>query len=164
MSDGEATLSAAEVIDISTIDLTEVAISADEVGKMLPQCGDMRHLDHIIYHTPNYSHGVGIKYVRNDEFWVPFHIPGRPLLPGVLMIEAAAQLCSIMFRRKTGKDNFLGFTRCDHVSFRGQVEPGNELILTQEVLKFGHRRMVCKTQGLVNGRMVFEGQITGMTI
>ncbi len=157
-------MSAALVIDISEIDLTKVAISADEVGEMLPQCGDMRHLNHIIYHTDDYSQGVGVKYVRDDEFWVPYHIPGRPLLPGVLMIEAAAQLCSIMFRRKTGQDGFLGFTRCDQVSFRGQVEPGDDLILIQDCLKFGKRRMVCQTQGLVRGRVVFDGQITGMTI
>src|SRR5688572_23944046 len=92
------------MIDLDAIDLTGVAISADEVGRLNPQCGPMRQLDYVAWMSPDATQGVGIKLVKPDEFWVSGHIPGRPLLPGVLMIEAGAQHCSILYRKKTGNN------------------------------------------------------------
>lgn len=152
------------LFDISTINLKTVAVSADDVAKMNPQCGDMRQLDHVVWHNADFSELLGMKAVRPDEFWVPYHIPGRPLLPGVLMIEAAAQLCSIQFKRKSRSPAFLGFTRCDNIVFRGQVVPGDTLYLLGKEVNFGVRRFVSDVQGVVNGKLVFEGRITGMTM
>lgn len=152
------------LFDISSIDLGAVAVSADEVGCINPQCGDMRQLDHVIWFNHDKTNLLGAKQVRKDEFWVPYHIPGRPLLPGVLMIEAAAQLCSIQYKVKSQSKTFLGFTRCDDVVFRGQVAPGDTLYLLGHELNFGARRFTSEVQGVVNGKMVFEGRITGMTM
>jgi 3-hydroxyacyl-[acyl-carrier-protein] dehydratase len=152
------------LFDISGIDLSSVLVSAEEVGRLNPQCGDMRHLDHVIWANHDNSEILGVKHVRLDEFWVPGHVPGRPLLPGVIMIEAAAQLCSIQYKRKTGKLAFLGFTRCDNVVFRGQVVPGDILYLLGKEIETGARRMISDVQGVVHGKMVFEARITGMVI
>lgn len=152
------------LFDIDDIDLDGVAVSAEEVGRLNPQTGDMRHLDHVIWGDWTLGRAVGVKQVRDDEFWVPHHIPGRPLMPGVLMIEAAAQLCSVLYRKKTGENRFLGFTRCDETIFRGQVEPGDRLLLLSEELDFRARRFISRTQGIVDGRYVFESKITGMVI
>ena len=132
------------------------------VGRLNPQCGDMRQLDYIIWMDEPLTRALGVKHVRNDEFWIPGHIPGRPLMPGVLMIEAAAQVSSILFRHKITDRRFLGFTRCDDVVFREQVRPGDTLYLLCEEREFKPRRFVSKTQGMVNGSIVFEAQITGM--
>ncbi|MCH6550662.1 MAG: beta-hydroxyacyl-ACP dehydratase, partial [Planctomycetes bacterium] len=48
----------------------------------------MRQLDYVIWRTQDASQGLGVKHVGDDEFWVPGHIPGRPLMPGVIMLEA----------------------------------------------------------------------------
>jgi 3-hydroxyacyl-[acyl-carrier-protein] dehydratase len=152
------------LFDLSHIDLTQVAVSYDQVGRLNPQCGDMRQLDHVIWSNADNTELLGVKHVRDDEFWVEGHIPGRPLLPGVLMIEAAAQLCSIQYKRKTGNMSFLGFTRCDDVAFRGQVVPGDALYLLGKEVKFGERRFVSDVQGVVDGKLVFEGRITGMAM
>ena len=110
--------------------------------------------------------GLGVKHVRDDEFWVAGHIPGRPLMPGVLMIEAAAQLCSLLQRtaHKTRRSSFLGFTRCDDVAFRGQVVPGDTLYLLAKEISYHPRRFVSAAQAITNGQLVFEATITGMVI
>lgn len=154
------------LFDISNIDLDQAAVPADEIPRYNPQVGDMRQLDHVIWLNDDLSCGLGVKHVRDDEFWVAGHIPGRPLLPGVLMIEAAAQLSSVLYllRMDTAMDKFLGFTRCDSCVFRGQVVPGDVLYLLVKEKKFGERRFSCEAQGLVDGKIVFEVIITGMRI
>lgn len=152
------------LFDINSFDLTQVAVSADEVARQNPQCGDMRQLDHVIAIDEERLIGLGVKQVTDQEFWVPLHIPGRPLMPGVLMIEAAAQLCSILYRYKVKESRFLGFTRCDETVFRGQVVPGDTLYLLAQGISFRPRRFVTTTQGVVNGKLVFESKITGMVL
>ena len=152
------------IVDLDAIDLDAVYASVEEVGRINPQCGDMRQLDHVIWMDDERQFAVGVKHVREDEFWVPLHIPGRPLLPGVLMIEAAAQLSSVHYHYRADSDRFLGFTRCDDTVFRGQVLPGDTLYLISEALLCKPRRSICRTQGVVNGQLVFESKITGMTL
>lgn len=157
-------MAGALLFDIADIDLNHIAVSREEVGILNPQCGDMRQLDHIIWVQENFSKGLGVKYVKENEFWVAGHIPGRPLFPGVLMIEAGAQLCSILHKKKTKTSSFLGFIRCDDVAFRGQVVPGDALLLLGQEEKLGARRFVSKVQGVVDGKLVFEATITGMAV
>ncbi len=150
------------LIDLSTIDLTNIVISPEEVGEMNPQAGDMRHLDYVAYTSDDKLTAVGVKGVNGNEFWVAGHIPGRPLYPGVLMIEAAAQISSILYHLNSEEKHFMGFTRCDNCSFRGQVVPGDTLALVSVIRKFQRRRFVCDAQGYVDGKFIFEVQITGM--
>jgi 3-hydroxyacyl-[acyl-carrier-protein] dehydratase len=161
---GASTLAGQPLFDISQIDKTKVAVSAEEVGRLNPQCGAMRLLDHIIWMTPDGSQALGVKQVRTDEFWVPYHIPGRPLMPGVLMIEAGAQLSSIQYKRRSGNLAFLGFIRCDEVVFRGQVVPGDTLYLLGKEVSFGGRRFISAVQGMVGDKLMFEAKITGMVL
>ena len=124
------------ILDISTVDLAKVAISAEEVGKMNPQAGDMRQLNHVAFVRDDNQLAVGIKEVKDDEFWVTGHIPGRPIYPGVLMIEAAAQISSILYHLNAEGNHFMGFTRCDNCSFRGQVLPNDTLAIVSIIRKF----------------------------
>ena len=150
------------LIDLSSIDLSRVALTADEVGELNPQTGDMRHLDYVAYFNADNTLAVGVKKIGEDEFWVKDHIPGRPLYPAVLMIEAAAQLSSILYHVKSKSDHFMGFTRCDNCSFRGQVVPGDTLTLISVERKFQRRRFVCDAQGYVGDAFIFEAKVTGM--
>jgi 3-hydroxyacyl-[acyl-carrier-protein] dehydratase len=151
-----------QLIDLSAIDLTRVALTPEEVGRMNPQAGDMRQLDYVAYLNDINTIAVGIKQIRDDEFWVDGHIPGRPIYPGVLMIEAAAQLSSILYHLKTEGNHFMGFTRCDKCSFRAQVVPGDTLIIIGLERKFQRRRFVCEVQGYVKDKFIFNVIVTGM--
>ncbi len=150
------------LLDLSTIDLSNVVISATKVGEMNLQAGDMRQLDYIAYVSDDKRTAVGIKEVKKDEFWIAGHIPGRPIYPGVLMIEAAAQLSSILYHLNAEVTRFMGFTRCDKCSFREQVVPGDTLAIISIIRKFQRRRFVCDAQGYVGSKFIYEVQITGM--
>ena len=108
---------------------------------------------------------IGFKDVRFDEFWVRGHMPGYPLLPGVLMCEASAQLCSYytMTQHEIPGD-FLGFGGLENVRFRSPVRPGERLILVAKETRFNRRQMVFNVQGFVQDRMVFHGDIIGMPL
>ena len=150
------------LFDISQVDLDNVVRGVDFIESINPHRGSMRLLDGIICEDIASGELLAFKDVKEDEFWVPGHIPGRPLFPGVLMIEAAAQLASYMCLQKLTDQEFMGFAGVDKVKFRGQVTPGDRLHIMIKETEFRRRRCVCDAQGFVNGNLVFEAKITGM--
>ncbi len=145
--------------DLSKIDMNHVSHDIEFIRTINPQRGDMEHLNGITY--VDQEGVIGFKEVRADEFWVPGHIPGRPLLPGVIMIEAAAQVASFYTKVVQKWEGFIGFGGVDAVKFRGQVAPGCRLYIMVRLTWKRHRRICCDAQGIVNGNVVFEGKITG---
>lgn len=151
--------------DISKIDQSKVVVGKEGIYQVNPHRFEFQQLDGIFLIDEAENVIAGYRDVRDDEFWVRGHIPGRPLLPGVLMIEAAAQLFSYYVMTRADREGFLGFGGVDDVKFRGQVVPGDRLILLGTLTEVrGKRRFVGATQAFVDGRMVYEGTITGMFI
>jgi len=152
------------VVDLSKIDLGRVVMSIDEIRQYNPHRYEMEQLTGVIHLDVAAGQIVAFKDVRPDEFWVRGHIPGRPVLPGVLMIEAAAQMSSLYYKKVQQDPRFLGFGGVDGVKFRGQVVPGDRLLLLGRAVEIRSRRAVFDTQGVVGDRLVFEARITGMPI
>lgn len=152
----------AYLFDLSNIDLNAILFDQEAIRKCNPQRGEMEHLNAIVWADPAASRIIGYKDVRDDEFWVPGHIPGRPLLPGVIMIEAAAQLASFYARTYVGWEGFIGFGGVEQCKFRAQVSPGCRLLLMGVHTALRHRRLYCDIQGVVNGNIAFECSIIGM--
>ncbi|MBE7444921.1 MAG: beta-hydroxyacyl-ACP dehydratase [Planctomycetia bacterium] len=150
--------------DLSSLDLNRPTIDLDAVRTVLPHRYEMEQLSGIIKFDPEHKVIVGYKDVSSDEFWVRGHIPGRPLMPGVIMLEAAAQLCTYYYKQATQDDRFLGFGGIDKVKFRGKVIPGDKLILIAKNKELRSRRAIFDTQGVVKGNLVFEGTIIGMVV
>lgn len=157
-------MASAPLFDYSGIDLSQTICDSAGLDEFLPQTGPMRQCDRIVWANADYTQSLGIKNVRSDEFWCEHHIKGRPLYPGVLMIEASAQCASWMFRHRYKQVGFLGFLRCDDASFRGQVVPGDTFVILAHELESNQRRFISAVQGHVNGKLVFEAKITGMAI
>lgn len=154
------------IYDINHIDLNNVIIPVEEIRKVNSQRFEMEQLSGIFMLDKENSTIIGYKDIRSDEFWVRGHIPGRPIFPGILIIEAAAQLCTY-FYKITLNDNparFLGFGGIDRVKFRGTVHIGDRLILIAKNTELKTRRATFDTQGIVNGKVVFEGVIIGMPV
>ena len=150
------------LFDISTIVLDRVLFGPVVFRQCNLQRGDMEHLDAIVWVNPEADQILGYKDVRNDEFWVAGHIPGRPLLPGVIMIEAGGQIASFYMRKFLKWDGFIGFGGVDSCKFRQPVLPGSRLYLLSHKLWERHGRLCCEVQGLVKGDLVFEAEIVGM--
>ena len=150
--------------DLSQYDLTQDAQDVAFIESINPHRGDMRLLDGIIWEDIPTSRAIAYKEVRDDEFWVPGHIPGRPIFPGVLMVEAAAQLASYLTLRLFPELDFLGFAGVDAVKFRGTVTPGDRLYILIEGTNMKPRRSICQAQGMVGDKLVFEAKITGMPV
>jgi 3-hydroxyacyl-[acyl-carrier-protein] dehydratase len=108
---------------------------------------------------------LGYKDVTDHEFWVRGHIPSRPLMPGVIQIEAAAQLLSFFVLRIYEEEGFIGFGGIEKAKFRAAVEPGCRLHLLGHVTEARPgRRYVCDVQGVVDGSLAFEATISGMKV
>ena len=154
------------LFDLDDFDVTRDVVTREQIEAVNPHRGHMMLLDGIIakQNPGEKLWAIGYKDIRDDEFWVAGHIPGRPIFPGVLMIEAAAQLASYLFLDEAKDTEFMGFIGCDNVKFRGQVVPGDRLHILGVELKRNSRRIICQLQGVVDGSLVFEAKITGMPI
>lgn len=150
------------IIDLGSLDLNAAVDDRAGVGRYNPHRGAMALLDAVVWHDATIDHAVGVWHVRDDEFWVPGHIPGDPLLPGVLMVEAGAQLASYMYYKRSNVDYFAGFARIEECVFRERVVPGDTFYLLAKCLKYGLKRFVSLTQGVVGDRIIYEATITGL--
>lgn len=153
----------APLVDLSKIDISKVAYPIEAVREYNPQRYEMEQLTYIAATDLQEGYTVAVRKLAEEEFWCRGHIPGRPIFPGVLMVEAAAQVCSFHYHKATPEDKrFFGFGGIDAVKFRGEVRPGDTLVLAAKMIELRSRKAVFDAQAFVGERMVFEGQITGM--
>lgn len=153
------------MVDPASIDTSHVLHDLETIRQRNPQRFEMEQLTAIVHIDRDEHLIVGYKDVRDDEFWVRGHMPNYPLMPGVLMCEAAAQLCSFYCHQiQLNKDAFMGFGGMEDVRFRGQVKPGDRLVILAKAVRIHHRQTIFETQGFVDGNMVFHGKIIGVPL
>ena len=154
------------IVDPASLDFDHVLADAEQIRKINPQRFEMEQLTAVIMEDVETLICVGYKDVTADEYWVRGHMPGLPLMPGVLMCEAAAQLCSYfaVHHDLLGAD-MVGFGGMEHVRFRDPVVPGDRLVVAcvQEKVRRG-RMIVCRFQGMVHDSIVVEGTIKGIPL
>jgi 3-hydroxyacyl-[acyl-carrier-protein] dehydratase len=154
------------ILDFSAYDLNTVLADIEEIRRYNPQRFEMEQLTAIVYDDPECGICVGYKDITHDEFWIRGHMPGMPLMPGVVMCEAAAQLCGYHVQRHNLMEAaMLGFGGMDEVRFRGTVLPGDRLVIAAQKLQIRVGAMVrCRFQCYVREQIVCEGQIRGIPI
>lgn len=153
------------LFDLSQIDLTkEPVFDKEAICKVNPQRFEMQQLDGILWHDEEKLLVLGYKNVTEDEFWIRGHIPGRPLMPAVIMVEAAAQLSSFFVRHIYELEGFIGFAGIEQAKFRSIIEPGKRLYLLGHITKFKRRKYTCSIQGVVDGTMAFEVVVSGLIL
>lgn len=152
------------LFDLRAIDLGARKLDREQLERFNPQRGDMAQLDAIVWTTPTFDRAVGLKVARADEFWVAGHFPGKPMLPGVLMVEAAAQLANYCFGARADRPTLAAFLRIENTTFRAGVVPGDSLYLLLKEVSIGRRRFTSDVQGIVGGRIAFETRVSGLEI
>ena len=152
------------IFDVFALDTDNVVADREAIYSVNPHRHEFQFLDRIFHLDPDTGSIAGYRDVGADEFWVRGHIPGRPIFPGVLMIETAAQLSSYLVMTQMPQKGFLGFGGVDDVKFRGIVTPGKRVIMICRCLKMRPRRCISATQAFVDQQLVYEGTITGLWI
>jgi 3-hydroxyacyl-[acyl-carrier-protein] dehydratase len=152
------------LVPVDRWNLEHVLFGPEEIRTTNAQRFEMEQLDAVTLLDTAAQEIVGYKDVRGDEFWVRGHIPGRPLLPGVIMLEALAQITSFYIGRAVPDIGFIGFGGVDGVKFRATVVPGQRLVLVGKAVSIRSRIAVFDTQGWVDARLVVEARITGLKV
>jgi 3-hydroxyacyl-[acyl-carrier-protein] dehydratase len=155
---------ASPLIDLSTIDLSKVQFDRQAIAEVNPQSYEMAQLDVIVWHDLPKMQCVGYKDITDSEFWVRGHLPGRPIMPGVIMVESAAQLCSFFMKRIYGLEGFIGFSGIGNTKFRQTVVPGDRLYLLGHIDKVRSRQFSASVQGVVDNKIAFDTIISGMRV
>jgi 3-hydroxyacyl-[acyl-carrier-protein] dehydratase len=150
-------------VDPASFDLGKVVADIEAIRAFNPQRFEMEQLTAIVHIDGARQLIVGYKDVRPDEFWVRGHMPNYPLLPGVLICEAAAQLCSYFtMHQGIPQGDFIGFGGMENVRFRGTVKVGDRLVLIGKATRLHRRQTIFNVQGFVGSTMVFHADIIGV--
>lgn len=134
-------------------------LNSEEIQKIIPHRYPFLLVDRIIEMVPG-QRAVGVKNVSSNEPFFQGHFPGRPIMPGVLIAEAMAQVGAVALLSLPENKGKLGlFAGLDNLRFRRQVVPGDQLRLEVEIVKLkgaigkGHGR------ALVAGEVAAEGDL-----
>jgi 3-hydroxyacyl-[acyl-carrier-protein] dehydratase len=150
-------------LDPATLDLNRVIADSEAIRRAIPQRFEMEQLTAIVFLDGENHLVAGYKDVRPDEFWVRGHMPGYPLMPGVLLCEAAAQLASYyIVVQGLLRGSFLGFGGLENVRFRSPVRPGDRLVLIGKAVRLNRRQVTFNVQGFIGDTMVFHADVLGV--
>lgn len=150
-----------------TENVSGTSVTIQEIIDFLPHRYPFLLVDRVI-DMQGEETAVGIKNVTASEPWSTGHFPGRPVFPGVLMIEAIAQVSAILVLQNAKLNGnpieakLIYFMTADKVRFRHPVTPGDQMRI--HVTKIRRRGVAYKFKGNihVDGKLVAEGEIMAM--
>ena len=135
-----------------------ITLDITEIQKVLPHRYPMLLVDRILELEPM-KRAVGIKNISMNESQFMGHFPGNPIMPGIMLIEAMAQVGGVaMLYPQENRGKIAVFGKIDKVRFRRQVVPGDQLVTTAEVTKVRGSMGVINCQGRVDGEVACEGE------
>jgi len=154
------------LVPFSDYDLNVVVADVEGIRQYNPQRHEMELLTAIVLEDVERQVSVGYLDTSPDDFWARGHMPGMPLLPGVLMCEAAAQLASYYVQKYDVMGaEMMGFGGLEDVRFRGLVRPGARLVIQVKQVRVRRGALViCQFQGYVDQNLVVGGQIRGIPL
>ena len=143
---------------------TDALLDIKRIQKILPHRYPFLLVDKVI-EIEGEKKITGIKNITFNEQFFQGHFPGTPIMPGVLIIEAMAQISGLLFAQKlehTGKLAVL--LAMDHVKLRKAVTPGDQLILTAETMRLKKRTAQCRCTAMVGKNIAAQAEIKFMLV
>ncbi len=132
----------------------------NEVMSVLPHRYPFLMVDRILSTESDHSKCTGVKCVTINEPYFQGHFPGHPVMPGVLQLEAMAQVASFMFLKQVGRPGNIGFfMSADKVKFRKMVFPGDTLFIYTELTKSRASLARVSARCVVNNEIVSEADL-----
>jgi len=139
-------------------------IEIEQIMEIIPHRFPFLMVDRVVK-VDGSRFAVGVKNVTINEPYFQGHFPGRPVMPGVLQIEAMAQLAGVLLMREGSYKGKLPFLMgVDGVKFRRAVVPGDQLVLEAETVRVRGRSGEVKTRALVDGKVASEAVIRFMLV
>jgi 3-hydroxyacyl-[acyl-carrier-protein] dehydratase len=153
-------------MEVTAENRASIDIDIVRVMEMIPHRYPMLMIDRVINIVPNVS-AIGLKNVSINESFFQGHFPKRPVMPGVLIIEAMAQTAAVLVVQTLGKEaegKLVYFMTIDEARFRKPVTPGDTLHI--HVTKLQQRRNVWRFRGeaKVNGTLCAEATYAAMIL
>ncbi len=155
------------IIDPESLDLDRVICDQEGIRRYNPQRFEMEQITAVCFEDNSRHLCVGYKDVVESDFWVRGHMPDMPLMPGVVMVEAAAQLCSYYVHRNNllGPGVTVGLGGLEEIRIREPVRPGDRLVIAALLLKMRPGILcVCHFQEFVGSALVCDGIIKGVSL
>lgn len=154
------------VADLTAYDFDRPLAGIEQIRGANPHRFEFEMLTGIVHVDPARHLIVGFKDMCADDFWNRGHMPGFALFPGVLMCEAAAQLCGYYYTtQKVGEPGaLLGLAGVDEARFIRLVRPGERLIMVGTGVKVHRRLTRFRIVGQVGAEKAFEAVITGVPL
>jgi UDP-3-O-[3-hydroxymyristoyl] N-acetylglucosamine deacetylase / 3-hydroxyacyl-[acyl-carrier-protein] dehydratase len=134
-------------------------LDVNEIKKIIPHRDPFLFIDKIINLIPG-EKAVGIKNVSLNEPYFRGHFPGHPVMPGVLILEALAQVGGVlMLSRPENRGKLAYFMTIEGVKFRQPVHPGDQLRLEATAMKIKSRTGQCQGKAYVGDKLVCEAEV-----
>ena len=148
----------AEAISGLTKDVKTV-FTTEQIDEFLPHRYPFALVDKVVEYEAG-KRAVGIKSVTKNEEFFNGHFPGRPIMPGVLQVEALAQLAGIVSLQMEGAEPgaVFFFAGADGIKWKQPVVPGDTLVMEVEILKWNKKFGIAQAtgKGFVDGKCVVE--------
>ena len=134
-------------------------LTLDQIKEILPHRYPFLFIDKIIEFEPE-KKAVGLKNVTGNEAYFSGHFPGRPIMPGVFIIEAMAQVGGIIIMQmEIARGKLAVLSGADNVRFRDMVLPGDQLLITSELVNIRTKIGKVRSTARVGEKLVAEADI-----